>query len=85
MLMILERAAPIHADLDVAQLKMNCDLIRVDQWLAKNRMIPNVKKTNYMVIGSRQALKRAKKIRTYLDNEMLDELSRHIRLSWSSH
>ena len=54
---------------------MNHDLKRVDQWLAKNRMIPNVKKTKYMVIGSRQAMKKANNIGIYLDSEMLDEVT----------
>ena len=51
---------------------MNNDLKRVDQWIADNRMIPNVKKTKTMVIGSRQALKKANKIEIYLDNKILD-------------
>ena len=51
-----------HSNLDVAQTQMNNDLKRVDQWLADNRVIPNVKKTKTMVIGSRQALKKANKI-----------------------
>ena len=42
---------------------------RVDQWLADNRMIPNVKKTKSMLIESRQALKKAKNIEIFLDNE----------------
>ena len=54
---------------------MNHDLKRVNQWLAKNRMIPNVKKTKYMVIGSRQAMKKANNIGIYLDSEMLDEVT----------
>ena len=61
-----------HSNLDVAQTQMNNDLKRVDQWLADNRMIPNVKKTKTMVIGSRQALKKANKIEIYLDNKILD-------------
>ena len=61
-----------HSNLDVAQTQMNNDLKRVDQWLADNRMIPNVKKTKTMVIGSRQALKKAHKIEIYLDNKILD-------------
>lgn len=36
-----------NSDLDLAQLIMNQDLKRVDLWLAKNRMIPNVKKKMY--------------------------------------
>ena len=64
-----------HSDLDVAQLKMNHDLKRVDQWLAKNRMIPNIKKTKYMVIGSRQAMKKANNIGIYLDSETLDKVT----------
>ena len=51
---------------------MNKDLKRVNQWLADNRMIPNVKKTKSMVIGSRHALKRTNDIEIYLDNEILD-------------
>ena len=39
------------------------------------RMIPSVTKTKCMVIGSRQALKRAKMIGIYLDHEMLDEVA----------
>ena len=54
---------------------MNQDLIPVDQWLAKNRMIPNAKMTKSMVIGSRQALKKANNIGIYLDNEVLDEVT----------
>ena len=61
-----------HSNLDVAQTQMNNDLKRVDQWLADNRMIPNVKKTKTMVIGSRQALKKANKTEIYLDNKILD-------------
>ena len=61
-----------HSNLDVAQTQMNNDLKRVDQWLADNRMIPNVKKTKTMVIGSRQALKKANKIEIYLDHKILD-------------
>ena len=48
-----------HSNLDVAQSQMNTDLKRVDQWLEDNRMISNVKKTKSMVIGSREALKKA--------------------------
>ena len=51
---------------------MNKDLKRVNQWLADNRMIPNVKKTKSMVIGSRHALKRANDIEIYLQNEIID-------------
>ena len=47
-----------HSNLDLAQSMINQDLQRVDQWLADNKMIPNVKKTKSMLIGSRQALKR---------------------------
>ncbi len=72
---------------------MNKDLKRVDQWLADNRMIPNVKKTKSMVIGSRHALKRANDIEIYLDNEILDVVTTFdylgVRLtntlSWEQH
>ena len=73
-----------HSNLDLAQSMINQDLQRVDQWLADNKMIPNVKKTKSMLIGSRQALKKANKIEIYLDNEELDEVS-NIRLPWSSY
>ena len=46
-----------HSNLDLALSMINQDLQRVDQWLADNKMIPNVKKTKSMLIGSRQALK----------------------------
>ena len=82
-----------HPNLDVAQSQMNKDLKRVDQWLADNRMIPNVKKTKSMVIGSRHALKRANDIEIYLDNEILDVVTTFdylgVRisniLSWEQH
>ncbi len=72
---------------------MNKDLKRVDQWLADNRMIPNVKKTKSMVIGSRHALKRANDIEIYLDKEILDVVTTfdylNVRLtntlSWEQH
>ena len=64
-----------QSNLDLAQSMINQDLQRVDQWLADNKMIPNVKKTKSMLIGSRQALKKANKIEIYLDNEKLDEVS----------
>ena len=82
-----------HPNLDVAQSQMNKDLKRVDQWLADNRMIPNVKKTKSMVIGSRHALKRANDIEIYLDKEILDVVTTFdylgVRLtntlSWEQH
>ena len=37
-----------HSNLDLAQSMINQDLQRVDQWLADNKMIPNVKKTKSM-------------------------------------
>ena len=64
-----------HSDLDVAQLKMNHDLKRVDQWLLRTGVIQNVKKTKSIAIGSRQAMKRANNIGIYLDSEMLDEVT----------
>ena len=72
---------------------MNKDLKRVDKWLADNRMIPNVKKTKSMVIGSRHALKMANDIEIYLDNEILDVVTTFdylgVRisniLSWEQH
>ena len=51
-----------HSNLGVAQTQINNDLQQVDQWIVDNRMIPNIKKTKTMVIGSRQAL----------DNKILD-------------
>ncbi len=82
-----------HPNLDVAQSQMNKDLKRVDQWLADNRMIPNVKKTKSMVIGSRHALKRANDIEIYLDKEIVDVVTTFdylgVRLtntlSWEQH
>ena len=56
-----------HSNLDLAQSTINQDLQRVEQWLADNKMIPNVKKTKSLLIGSREALKK--------DNEKLDEVS----------
>jgi hypothetical protein len=53
-------------------VQINKDLKRVDQWLADNRMIPNIKKIKSMVIESRHALKRANDIEIYLENEIID-------------
>ena len=50
-----------HNSLDEAQLNMNFDLKYVEKWLAKNK-IANAKMTKTMVIGSRQAIKKANKI-----------------------
>ena len=62
-----------HSNLGVAQTQINNDLKRVDQWIADNRMIPNVKKTKTMVIGLKlKTLKKANKIEIYLDNKILD-------------
>ena len=53
---------------------MNLDLKYVDQWPAEKSMIANAKKTKTVVIGSRQAIKKASKIRIYLNKNLIDEV-----------
>ena len=83
MLMTMKHIALTSSNLDLAQSMINQDLQRVDQWLADNSMIPNVKKTKSVVIGSRQALKKANNIEIYLDNEKLDDVSAFVLVTRS--
>ena len=41
---------------DALQVKMNSDLSKIPTWLKVNKLTLNVKKTKYMLIGSRPKL-----------------------------
>ena len=43
-------------DPDTLQVKMNSDLNKIQTWLKVNKLTLNVKKTKYMLIGSRPKL-----------------------------
>ena len=43
-------------DADTLQVKMNYDLNKIQTWLKVNKLTLNVKKTKYMLIGSRSKL-----------------------------
>ena len=43
-------------DPDTLQIKMNSDLDTIQTWLKVNKLTLNVKKTKYMLIGSRPKL-----------------------------
>ena len=63
-------------DLSTAQTKVNPqDMTNIDHWLTQNRMIANVKKTKAMLIGSRQTIKKAEKIKIHLNNKTIKQVT----------
>ena len=42
------------------ELKLNLDLVNLLQWLHYNKLVPNMKKTEFMTFGTRQRLARQK-------------------------
>ena len=62
-------------DLSTARTKVNQDMTNVDHWLTQNRMIANVKKTKAMLIGSRQTIKKAEKIKIHLNNKTIEQVT----------
>lgn len=80
-------------DVGTAERNVNQDLERVSDWLAQNSLISNYKKSEAMLIGSKHAVRNARKLRIILDGKPLRQLGQFKYLevnidsclSWNKH
>jgi len=62
-------------DPDKIQTVLNDQMNKVGNWLKKNKLTLNVKKTNLMLIGTSQRLTKYKNVQTYVNGEELCRVS----------
>ncbi len=82
-------------DIDDIVVKMNKDLENIRQWLIRNKLSLNVKKTDFMIIGSSQKLNRIANsdINIHINGERIQRVNecKHLgviiddTLTWSKH
>ena len=59
-------------NLDVLEDRLQSDLNRFSLWCRQNALTVNVKKTKYVLYGTSQLLKRARNLKIYIGDSMLD-------------
>jgi hypothetical protein len=63
-----------HNDHNLIQTVLNADLQKVKEWLDKNKLTLNTKKTKFMLFGTRRRLSKCKDVNLFLDDDKIERV-----------
>ena len=82
-----------HKDEDIIEQRVNCELVKVENWLQANKLTLNVSKSNYIIFKSGQNRNKQNKISIKINNTNIEEkvFTKYLgvilddKLSWKQH